>query len=455
MTLAPAGAPRHNRGMPPRDETINGQVLDRTMFDRIIALSAFEGDSRAALRVLHAHFAAEFPDCSLALLLVRGQPPGSCKLAGLIGPDGTEHVANIDPNDERGELPEFDDRLAVAITGDASAHVIGVAPAQRASPLAQALFGPATVLAAPLANRGERTHWLAFGSTLAHRFDQVDVDRVLLHVNLAASLIVRPIVMHALAQESERQRREIEDLADIQKLLLPDNPQIKGLEHAVHWQPAATAAGDYYELSNLTDVAPEDFARGGDDAWGVIVGDVSGHGAAAAMEAVQFDAILRTYQGNGGAAPAGAISYANKYFFSRRNRGHFMSVFAALYRPDLRRLSFLSAGHPPLLHRRGDTVQLLGEGDQIPLGVLREYEYRNNEFDMHNGDMLVLYTDGIVEARDENENMFGVERLRELVASAPQSPHEVCARIVAAVRAHQRSDIGSDDQTLIVLRVDH
>ena len=425
------------------------------LFDRILSVSAFEGDSRAALRVLHAHFAAEFPDCSLALLLVRGQAAHACRLAGLIGPDGTEHVANMDPNGEQGELPLFEDQLAAAIAGSAAAHVIAVAPAQRASPLAQALFAPACVLTTPLANRGERTHWLAFGSTLAHRFDHVDLDRVLLHVNLAASLIVRPIVMHALAQESQRQRREIEDLADIQKLLLPDNPQINGLQHAVHWQPAATAAGDYYELSNLTDRAPEDFARGGADAWGVIVGDVSGHGAAAAMEAVQFDAILRTYQGDGGSPPAAAISYANKYFFSRRSRGHFMSVFAALYRPDLRRLSFLSAGHPPLLHRRGASVQLLGEGDQIPLGVLRDHEYRNNEIDLACGDMLVLYTDGIVEARDRNELMFGLDRLRDLVSNGPESPSMLCEHIVSAVRAHQESDSGNDDQTLIVLRIEH
>ena len=448
--VAVRGALGDNPGMAPLDG-----IFDRPMFERIIALSAFEGDSRAALRVLHAHFAAEFPDCSLALLLVRAQAPGTCRLAGLIGPDGTEHVANIDPNGDQGELPMFDDRLAGAITGTDSAHVIDVAPARRASPLAQALFGPASVLATPLANRGERTHWLAFGSTLAHRFDRVDLDRVLLHVNLAASLIVRPIVLHALAQESQRQRREIEDLADIQKLLLPDNPQIGGLQHAVHWQPAATAAGDYYELSNLTDRAPEDFARGGADAWGVIVGDVSGHGAAAAMEAVQFDAILRTYRGDGGAPPAAAISYANKYFFSRRSRGHFMSVFAALYRPDLRRLSFLSAGHPPLLHRRGESVQLLGEGDQIPLGVLRDHEYRNNEIELARGDVLVLYTDGIVEARDRDEAMFGLERLRELVARGPESPAALCEHIVGAVRAHQQGDSGSDDQTLIVLRIEH
>jgi phosphoserine phosphatase RsbU/P len=444
LALADARTLGHNCRMPEAHD----------LFERIIKLSAFDSDSRAALSALHAHFAADFPDSSLALLLVRHQIPGRCRLAGLIGPDGTEHVPNVDPNGEHRQLPPFDDALARDIVEKATAHVVSVAPVARSSPLAQALFSPACVLAVPLANRGELTHWLVFGSTLAHRFDEVDCERALLHINLATSLIVRPIVMRELTRQSERRRHEIESLADIQRSLLPDSPKILGLEYAVHWQPAETAAGDYYEMTRLTEIAPPEFKHAM-DIWGVIVADVSGHGAAAAMEAVQFDAILRTYQADGGPPPAAAITYANRYFFSRRSRGHFMTVFAVLYRPDTRILSYLSAGHPPLLHRRGNVVNLLGEADQIPLGVLRDFEYRNNEFELAPDDVLVLYTDGIVEARDRNHAMFGMDRLRELVAMGPRSPQELLDRIVADVQAHQESPLGADDQTLIVLKIMH
>jgi sigma-B regulation protein RsbU (phosphoserine phosphatase) len=424
------------------------------LFERVLNLSAFDADSRAALRTLHAHFAGEFPDCSLALLLARGQVPGRCRLAGLIGPDGTEHVPNADPLGEHRTLPLFDDDLAARIVQSAAAHVVEVLPAQRASPLAEVLFAPAAVLAIPVANGGVLSHWLAFGSTLAHRFDRADLDHVLLHVNLAASLIVQPIALRALTEETTRQRREIEGLADIQKLLLPDNPQIRGLEYAAHWQPAATAAGDYYELTNITRFAPPEFSQEAADMWGVIVGDVSGHGAAAAMETVQFDAILRTYQGDGQSiGPAPVMSYINKYFFSRRSRGHFMSAFAASYRPDTRTLMYLSAGHPPLLHRRGRDVELIGEGDQIPLGVLRDYEYRNNSATVERGAMLVLYTDGIIEARNPRGEMFGVERLKELVAEGSEDPQTLLDNVVAEVNIHQDSAVGTDDQTLVVLKV--
>lgn len=428
------------------------------LFDRVLKLSAFDGDSRSGLRAAHAHFSADFPDCSLALLLARGEGEGRCRLAGLIGPDGTEHVANLDPLNERGSLPLFDDALAARITAVPQPHVVAVPPGERGLPLAQALFAPATVLALPIANAGETSHRLAFGSTLAHRFDGVDLERAMLHVNLASNLIRGPIMLRELNAQTQRQRLEIESLADIQKLLLPDNPQIRGLEYAVHWQPAATAAGDYYEMSNLTDVVESEFAAAdGADAWGVIVGDVSGHGVAAAAEAMQFDAILRTFQGDGKPSPAGAISYANRYFFSRRSRGHFMTVFAVLYQPAARRISYLSAGHPPMLHRRGAHISLLGESDQIPLGVLRDFEYGNNVYEARQGDLFVLYTDGIVEARDARGREFGLARLHALVAAAePDVPvHSLRDRLVAAVHSHQGGAIGSDDQTLLVLRIAH
>lgn len=365
-----------------------------SLFERLLRLSAFDGNSDAALRTLDSYFADEFAKCSLALLLVRDQVNGSGRLAGLIGADGIEQVPNRDPYNQRGELPVFDDALTTEIVSGSTTHLVEVLPEWLDLPMAQALSVPATILAVPIANSGVLTHWLVFASTIKKRFDSIDPEQILLHVNLAASLIVRPLVLREITRESARQRLEIESMADIQKMLLPENPVIAGMDYALHWQPAATAAGDYYELSNLTQFTPDDFNPASGDMWGVIVGDVSGHGAAAAMEAVQFDAILRTYRSDGGPPPAAVITYINRHFLSRRSRGHFMTVFAQLYRPDTRILRYVSAGHPPMLLRRGNDVQLIGEGDQIPLGVLRDYEYWNNEITLQGCDVLILYTDG-------------------------------------------------------------
>ena len=275
-------------------------------------------------------------------------------------------------------------------------------------------------------------------------------------MNLATSLLIRPIVMRELTMQSERHRLQIESLADIQRLLLPDNPRIAGLEYAVHWQPAETAAGDYYELSNLTEFAPPDFQPTGDDVWGVIIGDVSGHGAAAAMEAVQFDAILRTYRGDGGPPPAAAMTYVNKYFFSRRNRGHFLTAFAAPLSPRLAKTELsqrrTSAAVAQARRRRA------GVGPKpirFHSACCATTNIRNNEFVLESGDVLVLYTDGLVEARDAHEAMFGMARLRDLVASGPIIGARLLDNIVRRREEHQDSTLGTDDQTLIVLTIAH
>jgi len=250
------------------------------------------------------------------------------------------------------------------------------------------------------------------------------------------------------------ERDAIESLADVQRLLLPQDPRIGGLRYATHYQPAAIAAGDYYDLMVLNDAVPASFiAERGHDAWGAIVADVSGHGPAAAMEAVQFDAILRTYQGDEPPeGPAGALTYANRYFFSRRPRRHFLTVFAGRYRPDLGQLQFCSAGHHPALLRRGDLLQRIGEEGDIPLGIDRDYRFHNHCCDMGPGDILVLCTDGVLDAQDSQGVAFGIDRLTTLVRRSPADPEVIRDRVVRALRQHQGGTTGRDDQTLLVLQ---
>jgi sigma-B regulation protein RsbU (phosphoserine phosphatase) len=423
--------------------------------DRLLRLSAFDGDSAEALRVLHAHFAERFAACSLALVLVDALRRGECRIAGMIGTDGHEHVANVDPFGERTTLPRFDDALTATLFRTSELQTLRLAAGDAIQPFAQAMRGPAALLGVPIVNSGTVRHWLIFGSNSAYTFDGIDREALLLEVNLAASLIVRPIATRALRNETARQREAIEGLADVQRLLLPDNPVIRGLDYAVHWQPAETAAGDYYDLVNLTARAPADFPRDPLDLWALTLADVSGHGAAAAMEAVQFDAILRTYQGDEQSGPAGALTYANRYFFSRRQRHHFLTAFALLYRPDLRRATYVDAGHPPLLHKRGGEVVARGAGEQIPLGILRDHVFENSSFAIESGDTLVLHTDGIVETRNALHQPFGSERLSALVAGGPAEPDALLALLRDEVIAHQGGPLGVDDQTLIVLRITH
>ncbi|HEY0179666.1 MAG TPA: hypothetical protein VGC30_08545, partial [Dokdonella sp.] len=210
------------------------------ILDRLLRLSAFDGDSAAALRALHAHFAARLGGCSLALVLVRGVPAGQCRLAGLVGADGREHVPGVDPFGERTTLPLFADALTARLFGAVAPVALALARDERTLPFARALHAPAALLGVPIVNGGELAHWLVLGSGDAARFAAVDRDALLLEANLAANLVVRPLATRALRDETARQRRAIEGIADVQRLLLPDDPPLRGLEYAVHWQPAET-----------------------------------------------------------------------------------------------------------------------------------------------------------------------------------------------------------------------
>lgn len=298
----------------------------------------------------------------------------------------------------------------------------------------------------PLIQEGRIAWWLLLVGPAAS-LEQAE----LADFNLRAALALGGARVRQVEGWLQHGRSTVESLAEVQRLLQPDRPSIRGLDYALHWQPAETAAGDYYDLMALTAVLTPDASAGDPDAWGVMVGDVSGHGAAAAMEVVQFDAILRTYKPQGDLGPAGALSYANRHYLSRRSRQRLMTVLAAGYRPDLQILRYASAGHLPLLLRRGKQVQLLDQGE-MPIGVLRDTEYRNHEVRFLPGDLLVALTDGLTEARDRAGRQFGLARLQRIVAGGPEQPEALLRVILDELFGHQGGEIGQDDQTLVVLK---
>lgn len=418
-----------------------------------LALSAFEGEPEAALLELHRFLARRYPGVTLALGLVRNLPEGQARLAGLVGADGRELLPASDPFGERVRLPLFDDALAARTFATLAPKVVTPDAEERLLPFAQALSAPGALLALPVFNQGKVDHWIVLGHPEPRRYAAVDPAAAMRDAALAYALLSQSIAVRTLTAEATRTHRQIEDLADVQRLLQPDGTPIRGLAYAIHWQPAETAAGDYYDVMNLSG-AIADYVDTGADAWGCVIADVSGHGAAAAMEAVQFDAILRTYDGGeapGG--PAGAINYANRHFFSRRQRRHFMTALLVACRPDHGTVTYVCAGHLPAVLRRGDRLELLGRGTDagIPLGILREHRWENCERTLELGDLLVLYTDGVVEARDARGEMFGEERLHHAVLAGGTDVHDTLGRVVYALEQHQGGAVGADDQTLIVL----
>lgn len=421
---------------------------------RLRALSSFVGDGAAAFCALHADVARVLPGCSIVLLVAPGPTGGAMRLAGSVRRDGSVALAADNPFDARAELPRVIGPLVQRLLALGSDPV--AQPLENLSgsdPIAQLLGGP-FALALPLFGDGNLRYWLLVSSNDRPALTSVDLPRFWGEVATAHAILERQLLSRSLVRESEKHTHELTGLAEVQRLLQPDHPSIRRMTHAVHWQPAELAAGDYYDVMPLTYLAGPEYEPSHGDLWGAMIADVSGHGAIAAMEAVQFDAILRTYQGNeppGG--PAGVLTYANRYFFSRKRRKHFLTAFACVYHPERGELDYVNAGHPPALLLRDGQITRLGDGDAggIPVGVVREHQWSNQSAKFGPGDVLVLYTDGIIEARNAAGEPFGIEGIERRLKTMTPDPTAMLSRLRLALIAHQGKDVGADDQTLIVI----
>ena len=256
----------------------------------------------------------------------------------------------------------------------------------------------------------------------------------------------RQIIRHHLGQIAEIQ----------QKLLPPADLSIPGITLASSYIPFVSAGGDYYDVMPLAPVAGNAQQSQIWPRWGTIVADVSGHGPAAAVEAAMLDAILRTYP-NLSDGPAAVLGYANRHFFSRQIRGNFITAFAANYDPQTCLLTYTNAGHnPPVPRRAGPPPRLEcrdGSGG-IPLGVDRTHSWDSVELKVAAGDLLVLYTDGVTEARDAAGDMFGIERLQRTIAACEPEPQRVVTTLERALELHRKGTTPRDDQTILVIRID-
>jgi len=229
----------------------------------------------------------------------------------------------------------------------------------------------------------------------------------------------------------------------IQASLLPQAPpRIPGVEVAGICLPARNVGGDYYDMFGLP--------GGG---VGVLVADVSGHNVGAAlMMAVSRAAIRAEIDRSDG--PEEVLARANRLLEGDLARSElFVSVFLAYFDPSSGTLDYASAGHNPAILRRvgaGGAETLDAEG--ILFGVTGEYPFARRSVHLNPGDLVFLYTDGFTEARDAKDEMYGEDRLADLVGRMSGLP---VAEIPAAVLAEVDRFTGAapaDDRTAVALR---
>ncbi|MBV8782027.1 MAG: serine/threonine-protein phosphatase, partial [Phycisphaerae bacterium] len=185
----------------------------------------------------------------------------------------------------------------------------------------------------------------------------------------------------------------------------------------------------------------------------ILIADVSGHGAAAAVLMAVTHALAQLHPG-AGCPPSELLGFLNNHLASKYtgDSGSFVTAFYGILDPARRQLVFASAGHPyPRIVRRGEVIAVTPHGG-LPLGIEQNERYPEARIDLHPGDQLVLFTDGITEARNATDDLFGVERLDTLLGLSDRSAERRVESILTAVRAFADKRL-DDDRTVVVLGV--
>lgn len=242
--------------------------------------------------------------------------------------------------------------------------------------------------------------------------------------------------------ERERQRleQEINIARDIQQALLPRNfPNTPNFCVTGVNFPCLSVGGDYFDVFPLSD---------GRTAF--VIADVSGKGLGAAILTTMLQGALSGM--TLGTDPARVFNHVNRFLCDHSEVGRYATVFFGLLDDD-GHLEFINAGHPsPFLIRRGAAEDAFTEGS-FPVGLVPEAEYTAARLKLEPGDTLVLFTDGVTEAMDPEEQLFGMPRLRQVLSGQMECPLEQLQKcVLEAVENFTRGARQADDLTLLIVR---
>jgi phosphoserine phosphatase RsbU/P len=236
--------------------------------------------------------------------------------------------------------------------------------------------------------------------------------------------------------------REMREAGDIQKRLLPRHiTQIPGLDISADWKPARVLGGDYFDI-----------LRFADGSVGLCIADVEGKGVPAALVMSNLQSAVKAFA-TPAMEPEQLCRRLNTIFCEDVQTERFISLCYARLEPANRRLTFTNAGHcPPLLMRANGQTEKLERGGAV-LGRLPGWKYEQGEVTLGANDVLVLFTDGVTEAENSEQQEFGEERLTACVRSCGEMTAAGLQRELLAQVAKHCGNRFHDDATLMIVAV--
>ena len=280
------------------------------------------------------------------------------------------------------------------------------------SPALQALRSAQVKVSVPLVSQGELIGLLNLGSRRSEQEYSADDRRLLqtLATQAAPALRVAQLArqQQAEARERERLEQELRVARIIQQTLLPKElPDLPGWKVDAHWQTARAVSGDFY-----------DFISFPDGKLGLIAGDVTDKGVPAALVMATTRSILRA-AAERFSSPGRILAHANELLCPDIPANMFVTCLCIILDPISGYLRLANAGHNlPALCKTGGVQELRATG--MPLGLMPGMTYEETDTSLEPGDCLLVYSDGLVEAHNPQQEMFGFPRLRECLPCSPQ-----------------------------------
>ena len=244
--------------------------------------------------------------------------------------------------------------------------------------------------------------------------------------------------------EKERLESELQFAHLVQEGFLPDAPpNIKGYQFAAKTIPARFVGGDFFDFIPLRD-----------NRLGLLIGDVSGKGVSAALFMARLLSDFR-YLSQDHPQPADLMYEVNNILVDRSRQGMFATAAFLLLDLAGKKILSVNAGHHPILTRRKDgTIIEQGRVGGIPLGILSDKVYEQEEIAVENGDLIFLYTDGAVEPANKNGEQFGINRMRKIISNSSAGPAAVIDILREKIQTFSSHAPPHDDITFLAFKVD-
>ena len=303
-------------------------------------------------------------------------------------------------------------------------------------------FQTGSILSSPLKAKGNilGVCQVIHGKNQGRVFQQSDLELFLLLCDSAA-LAIHNARMHLVLMENQRMGKDMEFAQSVQESFMPTStPKHVHFTFAAQTHAAQVVGGDYY-----------DFIPFENELLGIVLGDVSGKGVPAALQMARLMSDFR-YISQLDPAPGNVLDQINNTLCKRFYRGMFTTAVFCLLDMKNRKLSIANGGHLSLLLKSKNSIQEIDSASGPPLGILPNMKYSQEEHSLQNGDEILVFTDGVTEPKNKQQEEFGLDRLKNLFANHTGSPEEFLQNFQNSIKQFTGDAPQFDDLTALSLK---